>query len=93
MLNNLIAGANRLKLDRYSKILKDIQDYHMNPVIAAELAKEAKVKKLVFVHITPPLPNENDEKMYLKGVDEVFDGEVILGKDCMKFRLPKLKKK
>ena len=87
MLNNLITGAKRLKRDRLVKILTDIQDYHMEPVIAAELAKEAKVKKLVIVHITPPLPNENAEKMYLKGINEVFDGEIILGKDRMKFRL------
>jgi len=87
MLNNLIAGAVRLKLGRYVKIMKDIQDYHMEPVIAAKLAKEAKVKKLVIVHITPPLPNENAEKLYLKGVNEVFNGEIILGKDLMKFRL------
>ena len=87
MLNNLVVGAKRLRLDRYSKILKDIQNYHMNPFIAAELAKEAKVKKLVIVHITPPVPNENAEKMYLKGVNGIFNGEIVLGKDRMKFQL------
>jgi hypothetical protein len=25
--------------------------------------------------------------MYLKGVEEIFDGEIIMGKDKMKFRL------
>jgi ribonuclease Z len=87
MLNNLIAGATSLKLYRYAKILKDIQSYHMEPTIAAALAKEANIKKLVIVHITPPLLNENAEKLYLKGVNEVFNGDVVLGKDCMKFRL------
>jgi hypothetical protein len=27
------------------------------------------------------------EKMYIKGVEEFFDGEIILGSDCMKFNL------
>jgi len=87
MLNNLVEGAKRLELDRFAKMLIDVQDYHMEPKEAAELAKEAAVKKLVIVHIVPPLPNEKSEKLYLKGVEEIFDGEIIMGKDCMKFRL------
>ena len=87
MLNNLVAGAKRLKLDRFIKILTDIQDYHMEPKEAAELAKEANVKKLVIVHITPPLPNENAEKLYIENIKDIFEGEMVLGKDCMKFRL------
>jgi ribonuclease Z len=59
----------------------------MDTVSAAKLAKEANVKKLVFVHITPPLINENFEKRYLNGVSDVFDGEVVLGEDRMKFSL------
>ncbi|TXT62608.1 MAG: Ribonuclease Z [Promethearchaeota archaeon] len=86
MLNNIISGAQKLNLERYAKILTDIQNYHMNPLTAAELAQEAHVKKLVFVHITPPLSTEKAEKLYLKGVDEKFDGEIVLGKDCMKFQ-------
>jgi len=87
MLNNIVSGAKKLKFERYAKILTDIQNYHMNPVIAGELAKDANVKKLVLVHITPYLPNENAEKMYLNGVKDVFNGEIILGKDKMKFHL------
>jgi len=87
MLNNLVMGAHKLKLTRYAKILTDIQNYHMDPKTAAKLAKETKTKKLVIIHITPPLTNDFAEKMYIKGVEEYFDGEVILGSDCMKFKL------
>ncbi|TXT63322.1 MAG: Ribonuclease Z [Promethearchaeota archaeon] len=87
MINNLIAGAKKLGLERYAKILTDIQNYHMNPITAAELAKEAKVKKLVLVHITPPLSSEKAQELYLMGVNEVFDGEIILGEDGMRFNL------
>jgi len=87
MLNNLVAGAKRLELYRFAKILTDIQNYHMEPVVAAEVAKEAKVKKLIIIRITPPITNEIAEKIYMKSVGDIFEGEVILGKDCMKFKL------
>jgi ribonuclease Z len=87
IINNMIAGAKALKINRIVKILTDIQDYHMEPVEAAKLAKEAQVKTLIFVHITPPLNNENMEKMYLQGVGDIFEGEIILGRDQMKFEL------
>ena len=87
MLQNLHEAAKKFKMPKRAKIVKDIQDYHMNPTMAAEVAKEAKVKKLVFVHVTPPLLNEVVEKAYLKGVSDIFDGEIVLGEDRMKFRL------
>ena len=87
MLKPVIAGAQARNISRIVKILTDIQDYHMEPVVAAKLAKEAEVKKIVFVHIVPPLTNKLAEKTYLKGVNDVFDGEIVLGEDNMKFRL------
>ena len=87
MLNNIALGAKKLKIDRFAKILTDIQNYHMNPVTAGELAKQANVKKLILIHVTPYLSNENAENMYLDGVKEVFGGEIILGQDKMKFHL------
>ena len=86
LLNNMVALVEKIN-PRTAKILTDIQTYHMNPVSAAKLAKEAHVKKLVFVHITPPLLNKNVEDIYLNGVADVFDGEVILGEDRMKFSI------
>ena len=87
MLQTLSEAAKKFKLPRRAKIATDIQDYHMSPTIAAGVAKEANVKKLVFVHITPPLLNDVVEKAYLKGVSDIFDGEIVLGEDRMKFRL------
>ena len=86
LLNNMVTLVEKSN-PRIAKILTDIQNYHMNPVSAAKLAKEAQVKKLVFVHITPPLVTKNIENIYLKGVVDVFDEEVILGEDRMKFSI------
>ena len=87
MIDNAIVGLKRQNVTRAVKIMTDIKDYHMSPVIAAELAKEAEVKKIVYVHVVPALQNEKIEQMFLKGVSDVFTGEVVLGKDMMKFRL------
>jgi ribonuclease Z len=87
LLNNVLEGLKRNNMTKLVKLLKDIQDYHMEPTTAAQVAKEAGVKKLVYVHVTPVIPNEVAEKRYLQGVSDIFDGEVILGKDRMKFRL------
>jgi ribonuclease Z len=63
----------------------------MSPVIAAGVAQEAKVKKLVYVHVTPPLLTPTVEEKYLHGVSNIFDGEVVLGQDKMSFKLkPKI---
>lgn len=88
LLNNLANIANTANQPRFAKIVSDIQDYHMNPISAAKLAKEANVKKLVFVHITPPIINENLEQVFLKGINNYFDGEIVLGEDQMHFTLP-----
>jgi len=87
LLNNMIKSLKINNLTRTAKILTDIQDYHMDPVTAAKVAKEAGVKKLVYVHITPPITNKLTEELYLKGVSDIFGGEIVLGNDRMKFKL------
>ncbi|MHA2049452.1 MAG: MBL fold metallo-hydrolase [Promethearchaeota archaeon] len=86
LLSNMATAVEKIN-PRVAKILTDIQTYHMDPVSAAKLAKDAKVKKLVFIHITPPLLTKSVEQLFLKGVSDVFDGEVFLGEDRMKFNL------
>jgi ribonuclease Z len=72
---------------RLSKIMKDVLDYHIDPVEAAEVAQEAGAELLVFNHIIPPLPNWLIASIFLKGVEDVYDGKVILGEDGMRFTL------
>jgi len=57
----------------------------MNPASAARIAKEANVKKLVLVHITPSLPRV--EKVYLNAINETFNGDIIISEDRMEFTL------
>jgi ribonuclease Z len=79
--------AKELDNPLLSKQMHDITDYHMSPVEAAEVAREAGVKKLIFVHVVPPIEGFVAKRMYLDGTEDVFDGEIILGEDMTSFEL------
>ncbi|MGH7857069.1 MAG: MBL fold metallo-hydrolase, partial [Candidatus Binatia bacterium] len=70
------------------KITRDILSYHASPVEAAEVARDAEVRMLVFTHVIPPLPIAAMESLFLKGVSEVWRGPVVVGRDGMTFTLP-----
>ena len=78
-----VAGNKRLE-----KITKDILDYHTTPIEAAEIAKAAQVKHLLFYHIVPPLPLSPLEDVFLEGVRDVWHGGLTLGKDGILISLP-----
>ena len=71
-----------------AKIMYDIPDYHISPEDAASLAQEAYVKRLVFTHIVPALPNKALHKYFLGDAPAKFDGELVIGEDGMVFSLP-----
>ena len=62
-------------------------DYHIDPIQAAKVAQKARVKKLVFNHIVPPVTNVFARMMFLDGVAETYEGEAVLGEDGMRFDL------
>ncbi len=68
---------------RFAKITRDILDYHMDPKQVAQIANAANVKKLVLIHITPPILNPLVKRFYLRGVKKIFHNELILGEDRM----------
>ena len=70
------------------QITVDILNYHTTPVEAAEIAQEASVGQLLLYHLVPPLPAKPLERLFMRGVEEAFDGPVSLGKDGMLFSLP-----
>jgi len=73
---------------RAAKIMHDIPGYHSSPVEAARIANEAGVKRLVFTHMLPPLPNAVAERMFLEGVAAIRPDGVELGHDGLLIRLP-----
>jgi ribonuclease Z len=73
---------------RAAKIMHDIPDYHSAPVEAARIANEAGVKRLVFTHMLPPLPNAIARNLFLNGVSAVRPDGVEIGHDGLLIRLP-----
>jgi ribonuclease BN (tRNA processing enzyme) len=59
------------------KIWENLQKEHCSPEQAAEIAREAGVKKLVLTHFLPDI-NKAETK---KQATDVFDGIVIVGED------------
>jgi len=81
--------ASETGLSNLAKITSDIPDYHATPVEAAELAKAAGARHLLFYHIVPPLPLSILEGLFLEGVDAAYGGPVTLGRDGTLVSLPR----
>jgi ribonuclease Z len=64
MVGTLEAAFEKAGRKRMVKIMSDIPDYHTTPVEAAETAKAAKAKMLVFSHIVPALPLAKDGMLF-----------------------------
>lgn len=67
-----------------AKIFADIQDYHISPEQAADVAKQAGVKKLAFTHIVPSVPKPmefaltgNAADHYAGPIKVMRDGDLI----------------
>jgi ribonuclease Z len=97
LINKMISAADpdMLKNESVRKLMnlaKQVQHYHTSPVEAATIASDAGVKKLVFTHIDPPLGpfvvrHLVTQPFFLKGVSEVYQGEVVIAEDGMHFEL------
>jgi len=81
-------AAHRLGRANVEKITRDIPSYHTSPVEAAEVARDAGARMLVFTHEIPPLPVAAMESLFVKGVSDVWNGPVVVGRDGMTFTLP-----
>ena len=79
--------AKKTGRPRIAKMLFDTMGYHIDPVDAGKVAKEAHVKMLVFNHIVPPVTNFIAKRIFLDGVDDVYDGDIVMGEDGMEFTL------
>ena len=80
--------AQRIGQPRLAKLASDLPGYHTTPREAAEVAQEAGVKHLVLTHLVPGPNNARAERLFLDGADQVFDGEITLGEDGMRWALP-----
>jgi ribonuclease Z len=75
---------------RAGTMARQVIAYHISPIDAAAIAKEARVPLLVFTHEVPPLRNGLMRHMFMRGVAEARgDGNTLLGNDGLLISLPK----
>lgn len=89
MLSRASARAKERGMTRMAKLANDVKGYHTTPVEAAEVASAAHVKKLIYTHIFPPLPNAIAKRLFLAGTADAFAGPIVLGEDRQRFDLEK----
>lgn len=71
-----------------AKITRDILTYHTTPEQAADEARAAGVRNLVFSHVIPQLPSRTLYPAFLGTARQRFDGTMTVGEDGMVFSLP-----
>lgn len=85
LLGQGAAAAGRLNV---KKLMADIIDYHTTPEQAAEIARDAKVRYLLFSHIAPPLPLPGMAAAFLGDAPGIYDGPIRVGIDGDFISLP-----
>jgi ribonuclease Z len=88
MIEPVTRYAQGVGLTRWAKLTSDIPTYHASPVEVAEIAKTANVRMLAFSHMVPAPNNILARRLFLRGVSDVWNGPVELGRDGMHFTLP-----
>lgn len=66
--------------ERDATLVYDIQDYHTSPAEVADLARQARVKKLVLNHLAPAPDNRLFKKLYLEEM-KAYQGPIHLAND------------
>jgi ribonuclease Z len=85
VLQNTSAAAGR---ERQAAILHDIQDYHISPVEAAQIAEQAGVKLLVFYHLLPAPDAFVTRQLFAGDVRKTRRGDWALADDGSLYTLP-----
>lgn len=88
MTHSLEDAAHTVGRERTSAIMHDVQDYHISPEEAAQIANEAKVKLLVYYHLLPAPDGFLTRRLFSNGVNNVRDGEWTIAEDGSMYTLP-----
>lgn len=86
--SSVVARATKSLASNASAVATDIQDYHISPKEAADVAREANVKQLVITHILPPVPSDLMIRPFLKEARAVYDGNIYMANDGTLISLP-----
>ena len=88
MTRSLEDASRAAGRDGTAKIMRDIQDYHISPEEAAEVANRAKVRMLVYYHLAPAPDGFLQRRLFFSGVDNVRQGDWTIARDGSLYTLP-----
>jgi ribonuclease Z len=88
MTRALGSGASSAGRDRTAAIMHDIEDYHITPEQAAQIANQARVKLLAFYHLLPAPDGMLARRLFAQGIDEVRRGDWTLADDGSLYTMP-----
>jgi ribonuclease Z len=88
MVKALQDGATAVERDRQATIMHDIQDYHIDPAEAADIANRAGVKLLAFYHLLPSPDNFLARRLFANDVKKVRKGDWTIADDGSLYTLP-----
>lgn len=80
MVDILADSARKAGMDNRATIFDDIQNYHISPEMAADVAKSAGVGMLAFTHIVPSVPKAFEFALLGKATDR-YDGPIAVMHD------------
>jgi ribonuclease Z len=88
MTKSLEVAAGKQARAGTAAIMEDIQDYHLSPEEAAELANIAGVRELVYYHLSPAPDNPLMRKLFTSGVDPIRPSHWAIAEDGDLYTLP-----
>jgi ribonuclease Z len=88
MTRTLGAEAKAAGRDGTAAIMHDIEDYHITPEQAADVANAAKVKLLVFYHLLPSPDGFLPRSLFARGIDDARNGDWVISDDGSLYTLP-----
>ena len=88
MTQALGKGASAAGRDRTAAIMHDIEDYHITPEQAAQIANQAEVKLLAFYHLLPAPDGMLARRLFAQGLSEARKGDWTIAEDGTLYTLP-----
>jgi ribonuclease Z len=88
MTRSLQAAARSAGRDRTAAIMHDIEDYHITPEQAAEIANDAGVRLLAYYHLLPAPDGILPRRLFAQGVADARHGDWTIADDGSLYTLP-----
>jgi ribonuclease Z len=88
MTKSLGSAASAAGRDKTAAIMHDIEDYHITPEQAAEIANQAGVRLLVYYHLLPAPDGFLPRRLFAQGINEARRGDWTIADDGSMYTLP-----